>query len=170
MSTAVVFYSLEGHTEKVAEQIAKALDADLIRLRTVKEYPVSGPTKYLMGGRDALVDRQAALLPYEFDADKYNTVILATPVWAGHATPAMNRFLRDNRLTGKRIGLVIVSMTGREGAIDDLKTKLAGRRDISSPGVWVSELSIVAQKDGLEEGSDAKIALFCDQMAQICKA
>lgn len=39
MKVAVVYFSLEGNTKYVAEKIAKVLDADMIQLIPVKEYP-----------------------------------------------------------------------------------------------------------------------------------
>ncbi len=41
MKRLVVFYSLSGNTEEAAKKIASALDADILRLETVKAYPPS---------------------------------------------------------------------------------------------------------------------------------
>lgn len=42
MKSLVIYFSLEGHTRLVAELIAKELNADLVELQTVKEYPKKG--------------------------------------------------------------------------------------------------------------------------------
>lgn len=46
MKNLVVFYSLEGNTKFIASQIAKKVNADILELKTKKEYPNKGFKKY----------------------------------------------------------------------------------------------------------------------------
>ena len=39
MKAIVVYFSLEGHTQYIAEEIAKNLKADTLSLKTAKAYP-----------------------------------------------------------------------------------------------------------------------------------
>ena len=39
MKKLVVYYSIGGNTRAVAERIARTLHADIVEIRTVKEYP-----------------------------------------------------------------------------------------------------------------------------------
>lgn len=43
MKTAIVYYSMSGNTQFVAERIAKKINADMIRIEPVKAYPDQGP-------------------------------------------------------------------------------------------------------------------------------
>ena len=50
MKRLVVYYSLTGNTEEAAEKIGKALNADLLRLETVKDMPKSFAARMFVGG------------------------------------------------------------------------------------------------------------------------
>lgn len=112
MACAVVFYSLEGSTKAVAERLAKELDAKLITIESEKNYPTSGFAKFMVGGKDALFGTLPKLKPYSFDDAAYDTVVLATPVWADHAAAPMRAFLAEHKLEGKKVGAAILSGSG----------------------------------------------------------
>ena len=39
MSTLVVYFSFNGNTKMIAEKIAETINADVVELKTSKEYP-----------------------------------------------------------------------------------------------------------------------------------
>ena len=82
MKTAVVYYSMSGNTKLIAEKIAGDLNADLIEIFPENSYPDKGFRKYFWGGKSAIMGAKPALQPYSFNADKYDTVIIGSPVWA----------------------------------------------------------------------------------------
>lgn len=105
MKTAVIYYSMSGTCEKIAELIKKETDADLIRLIPKKAYPDRGFKKFYWGGKSALMAEKPELEPYEFDAGRYDLIVFGTPVWASTFTPPLRTFIEDNRdaLASKRI-------------------------------------------------------------------
>ena len=112
MKTAVVYYSLQGNIRYVAEKVAKELGADNIELVPVKAYPDKGMKKFIWGGSAVTFKKKPELEPYDFNADDYDMVIIATPVWAGSFTPPIRTFLEDNDLTGKKIAVIASSAGG----------------------------------------------------------
>lgn len=96
MKTAIVYYSMSGNTERVAEEAAKALNADLVRLVPQKAYPDKGFKKFLWGGKSALMGDRPALEKYDFDGG-YDLVVIGSPVWAGTFAPPLRTFLADNK-------------------------------------------------------------------------
>lgn len=96
MKTAVIYYSLEGNTRYVAEEIAAKTGADLISLVPVKEYPKKGLAKFYHGGKSAVLGETPELKPYVFDAEKYDNVILGCPVWASKCAAPINTFLAEH--------------------------------------------------------------------------
>ena len=140
MKTAVVYYSMSGNTEYVAQRIAESVGADLIKIEPDKAYPDKGARKFLWGGKSAVMAETPPLLPYEFDGDKYGQVIFGFPVWAGNVTPPLRTFIRDNReaLKGKRVAaFACQSGSGAEKAFGKLAACLGlealaaiGRHDI----------------------------------------
>ena len=105
MKTAIVYYSMLGNCEMVAERIAERLDADMIRIEPDKAYPDKGAKKFLWGGKSAVMGEKPALKPYDFDADKYDNVIIGFPVWASRPAPPIATFVDRNKemIAGKRI-------------------------------------------------------------------
>ena len=49
MSTAIVYYSMLGNSEMIAEKMAAKLGADVIRIEPDKAYPDKGAKKFLWG-------------------------------------------------------------------------------------------------------------------------
>ena len=112
MKALIVYYSMSGNVKQTAEAIAAETGADLLALYPVKAYPDKGAKKYLWGGKCALMGDKPRLQPYIFNADKYDRVILAYPVWASSVTPPIRSFAEENRdaLSGKKIGAIATYM------------------------------------------------------------
>lgn len=112
MKAAVIYYSLEGNTRCVAEKIATRLGAELIQLIPVKEYPTGKVSKYFWGGKSATFGEAPRLESCHFESSQYDLIILGTPIWAGTFAPPLRTFLRDYKLTGKKIALFACSSGG----------------------------------------------------------
>lgn len=114
--TALVYFSLNGNTDYVANRIAEELSnkipLDVIKLEPVKPYVDRGPMKFVKGGAAATFGTKPELKAYDFDQKNYDTVILGTPVWAGTMAPPLRSFMLANRLKGKNIALFINSTSG----------------------------------------------------------
>lgn len=122
MKTIIVYYSLEGSTRKVAEKIAKEINADLLELQMVKEVPKKGFMKFMEGGRQASFGVCPKLKSYSFSISDYDRVIIGTPVWAGKPAPAINTFLKENELNYKVSAVFTLSGSGNnEGCLKKLK-------------------------------------------------
>src|SRR5690606_22323297 len=86
---AIVYYSLEGNAKYAAEKIGETLSADIIPLIPVKAYPDGKVSKYFWGGKGAVFGETPKLEEYRFDRDRYDLVILGTPIWAGTFAPPL---------------------------------------------------------------------------------
>ena len=104
MKDLIVFYSLEGNTGYVAEKLRDRLDADVLVLVPKRAYSDKGFTKFLWGGKSAIMGEKPELEDYEADLSKYGRIIFGFPVWASNFTPPLRTFIEDNRegLAGKR--------------------------------------------------------------------
>ena len=114
--TALVYFSLSGNTDYIAERIAEEIGSqvklDIIKLEPVKPYAHKGPMKFVKGGAAATFGSKPELKPYDFQAKEYDTVILGTPVWAGTIAPPLRTFMLANKLKGKNVALFISSASG----------------------------------------------------------
>ncbi len=129
MKAVIVYYSMSGNTASTAEKIAAALDADLLRIDPVKNYPDKGFRKFFWGGKSAVMGETPALQPYGFEADKYDLIIIGTPVWAANITPPVRSFIKEQKtaLIGKKIAaFACQSGNGAEKAFTKLEQYLEG--------------------------------------------
>lgn len=141
MKTAVVYYSMSGNCEFVANQTGNFLDCDLIRIEPLKAYPDKGARKFYWGGKSAVMGEKPKLKPYEFEADRYDCVILGFPVWASNVTPPIRAFLSENDLKGKKVGaFVCYSGGGAQKALGKLK-KILGRESLDGELILIDPLS-----------------------------
>ena len=127
MKKAIVYYSMSGNTEYVAKHIAEKVDVDLIKIEPKKQYPNKGFRKFFWGGKSALMGDKPKLQPYVFNADKYDRVIFAYPVWASSVTPPIRSFVSENKneLDGKEIGAIVTYMgSGAQKSIKKLEKLL----------------------------------------------
>ena len=123
MKSAVVYYSLDGNTDFTAHEIARNIGADLIRIEPEKSYPSKGVRKFLRGGKSALSGETPKLKPYSFDPDKYDTVIIGSPVWASSPAPPIRSFAAQyaDAIKDKRTAaFVCCSGSGAERALDKM--------------------------------------------------
>ena len=160
MKTAIVYYSMGGNTQSVAEEIAKRTGADLIRLEPVKAFPDKGFKKFFWGGKSSVMKERPELSPYEFDAEKYDEVVIGTPVWAGSFTPPIRSFVAANApaLRDKRLAVfVCFSGGGAEKAIEKLKKFIGIER-------FAAELILVDPKDRPSKGNAEATADFCAKL------
>lgn len=105
MKGLVVFYSLEGHTKFIAETIAKELNCDLLELKPEKEFPKSKFRKYIWGGKSVVFNEKPKLKNEIPNLDKYDTVVIGTPIWASTYAPPINTFISQNKISGKNIAI-----------------------------------------------------------------
>lgn len=105
MRNLVVFYSLEGNTRLIAESIAKAINADVLELKTKKKYSDKGFKKYFWGGKSVIFKEKPELLYLDKDINQYDNIFIGTPIWVGTYAPPLNTFLKNNKIEKKNIGL-----------------------------------------------------------------
>ena len=127
MKRLIVFYSLEGNTEYIADMIAEKLSADKLKLVPKKAYADKGFAKFFWGGKSAVMAEKPELEPYDVNLDDYGEVVIGFPVWAGNITPPIRTFVSDNMasLKEKKIcTFACESGAGAEKAFDKLKSLL----------------------------------------------
>ena len=95
-----IYYSRTGHTKKAMEEIAEALDAELLELSDGMDR--SGALGALRSGLDAMRRDCRPLRPFQTQRalGDYKLVIVGTPVWAGRCSSVMRGFLKQH---GKKL-------------------------------------------------------------------
>ena len=131
MKNLVIYYSLEGNTKLIAENIAKKIDADILELKTKKEYHKTGFKKYFWGGRSVLFHEKPELLSYNKNINDYENIFIGTPIWVGTYVPAYNTFLAENNISNKNIYFA-GQITGVEGYVESISSGMVAALNASA--------------------------------------
>jgi len=115
MTIRVVYYSWKGHTEKVAAALAKLLDAELVRIEPVKDGSMAGKAM------KAFFGLKSPIKPTKTDLTGVDTLVIASPVWAGKVPAYVNEYLD--------------SVTGCNGTRFHVVVEMGGRGDQSAVAV-----------------------------------
>ena len=160
MKTLIVYYSLEGNTEYVAEKIKESTGADTLKLVPKKAYHDKGFAKFFWGGKSAVMAEKPALEAYDVDLSVYERIIFGFPVWASNFTPPIRTFIEDNKdvLKSKKLAaFACQSGSGAEKAIAKL-AKTVGIDGFEHKAVFIDP------KARQSEDMDAKIGAFCKEL------
>lgn len=112
MKTAIIYFSLTGNTEKLAQRIGEKLEAEgkeigKIRLLEEKNY------SFLGNALRALFRIKGKIKETTFNLKGYETFFFGTPVWAGSPAPALLNYLeRCQGLEGKEVCLFVTYGSG----------------------------------------------------------
>ena len=120
--TLLVFFSWSNNTKTVADEIHGMLGCDMVQVETVEPYPTSyeelRPIAY-----EELDNGSRELKTVVENMDEYDTLIIGTPIWGGHMTPAMQLFLKSYDFSGKTIALYTTHQgSGLGQSMSDLRS------------------------------------------------
>jgi menaquinone-dependent protoporphyrinogen IX oxidase len=89
-----IYYSRSGNTKKAMEEIAAALDAELVEITDGVNR--SGTAGWLRSGMDAMRKHTEPLKPFETERplQDYHLVIVGSPAWAGRCSSVTRGFLK----------------------------------------------------------------------------
>lgn len=113
METCIVYYSRSNNTRTGAKYLSKRIEARLVEL--VEKKGRKGLKGFLKSGFQAATQKESKLLGDPLrEIGSCTSLLLMTPIWASHSTPAMNAFLKNADLEGREIR-VITFQAGEKG-------------------------------------------------------
>jgi flavodoxin len=133
----VVFYSRTGTTLGVALRLTRLWGADLEIIQdTVCRHGLLG---FLRSAREARRGREPRLRELQFDPSKYDIVIVATPVWAGHMASPIRTYLSKHSSALPETAFVVTSRgAGARRTLVEMKS-LARKEPLSTLTVFTGE-------------------------------
>ena len=130
--TLVVYFSAQGHTEAVVEQIANNIEADIFEIVPVDEYTsddldwTDDDSRVSREHEDESL-RDVELLSTEVpNWDDYDTIIIGYPIWWGIAAWPVNTFVEANDFSGKTVIPFCTSSSSGLGQSGELLADAAG--------------------------------------------
>ena len=153
----VVYFSAQGHTEEVANQIASNLGADIFEITPVDAYTSDDLDWTDDNSRVSREHNDESLQNVELTTtevpnwDSYDTVLLGYPIWWGVAAWPVNTFVENNNFDGKTVVPFCTSASSSIGRSDTRLAELAGT------GNWQSghRFSSNASTDEIKQFTDS---------------
>jgi flavodoxin len=134
----VVYYSWQGHTEKVAAALAERVSGRLERIEPVSEVGM------IRKGMMAAFGMRAAIQPVQTDLTGVDFLVVATPVWSQKVPPYINEYLsRVSGASGKPFSVLVeMGGSGAEKAVAIVRKGLEakGMRFVSSATTLESDV------------------------------
>jgi len=121
----VVCYSLNGHTRRVAVELARTCNADLETISdSIDRTGMFGQLRSSLG---ALMHLRPAIRTSRFTPRDYELVIVCTPVWAWNMASPVRTWLHRHRAELRRVaGACTHGGSGQVKTLDDM-ARLCGR-------------------------------------------
>jgi menaquinone-dependent protoporphyrinogen IX oxidase len=91
MKTLVVYYSRDGATKKVAEELRLLLGADVEEITEPKGR--GGPMGWVRSGREASSGTIVPINPTKYDPSTYDVVVVGTPIWAWNVSSPVRSYM-----------------------------------------------------------------------------
>ncbi len=169
--TLVLYYSLTGNTQAVAEEIANRLGADIEGIACVDPYD----TNFQACIQRCMQEREQGALPdiqpVNADLSQYDIIFIGYPVWFGTYAPPVITFLNNADLSGKKIvPFCTFGSGGLESSIADLKAAEPDAEILPGYGVRAARLETMPQEveqfliaGGFIEGEYTPLADFPEQ-------
>ncbi len=125
--TLVVYYSWScGNTEKIAEQLADACDADIARIETVVPYPEDYQETVDQGQREVNAGFMPEIEPLECNPADYDVIVIGTPTWWYTMAPAVKTFIAENDFSGKTVVALSTNGSWPGNVTADIEDACAG--------------------------------------------
>ena len=128
----VVYFSAQGHTEAVSEQIAENLGADLFEIVATDEYTSDDLNWTDSDSRVSREHDDEALRDVELVSttvdnwEDYGTILIGYPIWWGIAAWPVNTFVEANDFSGKTVIPFCTSSSSGLGQSGEILAELAG--------------------------------------------
>lgn len=124
MKTLIVYFSRTGHTERVAKQISRTMNATLMPISEARSR--LGCLGYQRCLIEAAFGLDAKVLPSSTDPADYDLVLLGTPIWAWHLSSPVRTFARRHGKAIRQCGFFCtMGGSGHKAAFSELE-KLIG--------------------------------------------
>ena len=159
--TLIVYYSYTNNTEQIVDDLKTMINADVIEVEPANKNLDYAANNYAIGTEQLNKIKNnpndessyPAIDPVIVDMSKYNTVIIATPLWWSQMASNMQTFLfkYGAEMAGKNIGLIVSShSSGISGMEADAK-RLVPNGKFYAKSLWINASKHSQRKALLEQ-------------------
>ena len=159
--TLIVYYSYTNNTEQIVDDLKTMINADVIEVEPVNKNLDYAANNYAIGTEQLNkiknnpndASSYPAIDPVSVDISKYNTVIIATPLWWSQMASNMQTFLfkYGNEMAGKNIGLIVSSHSSGISGVEADAKRLVPNGKFYAKSLWINASKHSQRKALLEQ-------------------
>lgn len=132
---AIIVHSMSKHKRSL--EIANTFDGDIYEIKGVKQPIKFYPFQLVYYGFLTIANKKIDLQPLDIDFNKYDEIVLISPVWAGRVNAYMRQFLKDHPFHDKKVTIVASCDGGYDKYFDSAKPLIDGCNTITDKIVYV---------------------------------
>ncbi|MCQ2608875.1 MAG: hypothetical protein MJ197_09345 [Bacteroidales bacterium] len=159
--TLIVYYSYTNNTEEIVTDLKNLIDADIIEIEPADKNLNYEANNYRIGTEQLNKIKNnpndensyPAIDPIEIDLSKYNTIIIATPLWWSQMASNMQTFLFEygKEMAGKNIGLIVSSHSSGISGVEADAKRLIPEGNFFSQSLWINNSRHSQRKELLKQ-------------------
>lgn len=159
--TLIVYYSYTNNTEQIVDDLKTMVNADVIEVEPANKNLNYAANNYAIGTEQLNKIKNnpndessyPAIDPVSVDMSKYNTVIIATPLWWSQMASNMQTFLfkYGKEMAGKNIGLIVSSASSGISGVEADAKRLVPNGKFMSKSLWINSSRHSQRKALLEQ-------------------
>lgn len=145
--TLIVWYSFTGNSKAIASALRGHIEADELEVKPAEEGLDYAADSYAIGSSLIAAIREnpssassyPAIQQTEVDWEKYETVIVVTPLWWSQMAAPMQSFLFQEgaKMTGKTIGLIVTSASSGISGVEKDARRLIPQGTFLPQSLWI---------------------------------
>ena len=140
----VLYYSQTGVTQTVAQELQKALGADIEAIELENPYMGTYAETVERVGKERQSGEVPKLKPLNVDLSKYDVIYLGYPIWYGTYAMPIASLVKEYDFDGKKIvTFCTFGSGGLEPAIQDLKKALP-KAEIAEEGFGIRDVRVAS--------------------------
>ena len=159
--TLIVYYSYTNNTEQIVNDFKTMINADVIEVEPANKNLDYAANNYAIGTEQLNKIKNnpndessyPAIDPVIVDMSKYNTVIIATPLWWSQMASNMQTLLfkYGDEMAGKNIGLIVSSHSSGISGVEADAKRLVPNGKFYAKSLWINASKHSQRKALLEQ-------------------
>ena len=159
--TLIVYYSYTNNTEQIVDDLKTMINADVIEVEPANKNLDYSANNYAIGTEQLNkiknnpndASSYPAIDPVTVDMSKYNTVIIATPLWWSQMASNMQTLLfkYGDEMAGKNIGLIVSSHSSGISGVEADAKRLVPNGKFYAKSLWINASKHSQRKALLEQ-------------------
>ena len=159
--TLIVYYCYTNNTEQIVDDLKTMINADVIEVEPANKNLDYAANNYVIGTEQLNKIKNnpndessyPAIDPVIVDMSKYNTVIIATPLWWSQMASNMQTLLfkYGDEMAGKNIGLIVSSHSSGISGVEADAKRLVPNGKFYAKSLWINASKHSQRKALLEQ-------------------